>query len=98
MRMLKISSSLAIAAACVALGACSDRLVESPPLGGSVAQNMAAQIVDPSPDSTEIAPPLNGERNNVGQKRYEKGTVIRPRNVRTSNTGGSSNSNSSGGK
>lgn len=88
MRTLKISSThFIIAAASLALVACSDRLVEAPPLGGAVEQNMAAQIVDPNPDSTEIAPPLNGERNNAAQTRYEKGKIIKPEDVRTSSTG-----------
>ena len=94
MRMLKISSiNLVVVAAGAVLGACSDRLVDPPPLGGSVTQNMAAQIVDPNPDSTEVAPPLNGERNNVAQKRYEKGKVLKPRSVNTTSSVGS-NSNS----
>jgi len=96
MRMLRISSVSVVIAAAAALAACTDRLVESPPLGGSVAQNVAAQIVDPNPDSTEVAPPLNGERNNVAQKRYEKGKVLKPRSVNTTSSLGS-NSNSGNG-
>jgi hypothetical protein len=94
MKTLTLSSSLVIAAG-FALAGCSDRLVEPPaPLGGSVIQNHMAQVVDPVPDSTEVAPPLNGERNNAAQKRYEKGTIIIPIDVRTSNvtTAGSGNS------
>jgi len=84
MHTLKVSSSLVLAA--LVLAGCSDRLIEAPPLGGAVAQNAAAQIVDPNPDSTEIAPPLNGERNNAAQTRYEKGKIIKPEDVRTSST------------
>jgi hypothetical protein len=91
MNTLKVSSIAALAA--VVLGACSDRLVEAPPLGGAVAQNTAAQIVDPTPSSTETPPPLNGERNNAAQTRYEKGTTIKPKDVKTSDT-----TSSSGGK
>lgn len=90
MRVFKFSTlrlPLVVVAATAGLGACSDRLIEAPPLGGSVAQNMAAQIVDPNPESTEVAPPLNGERNNAAQTRYEKGKIIKPEDVRTSSGG-----------
>lgn len=83
----------AVAVAAFTLGSCTDRLVEAPPLGGSVAQNAAAQIVDAEPESIETAPPLNGVRNNGAQKRYEDGKVIKPKDVRTSASG----SGSSGG-
>jgi hypothetical protein len=82
MNALKLSS----VAAALLLAACSDRLVEAPPLGGAVAQNASAQIVDPTPTSTETPPPLNGERNNAAQTRYEKGNTIKPKDVRTSDS------------
>jgi hypothetical protein len=88
MNTLKVSSSLVLGA--LVLAGCSDRLVEAPPLGGAVAQNTAAQIVDPTPEPTEVAPPLNGERNNAAQTRYEKGKIIKPEDVRTSSTTSSS--------
>ena len=81
--MFLVSSAIA-----AALAGCSDRLVEAPPLGGAVAQNAAAQIVDPKPESTDVAPPLNGERNNGALTRYETGKVIRPDELRTSTTSG----------
>lgn len=81
MQTLKVSS-LVIAG--FVLAGCTDRLLEPPPLGASVAQNNAAQIVDPVPEPTETPPPLNGERNNAAQTRYEKGKVIAPADVRTS--------------
>ncbi|MBL9098498.1 MAG: hypothetical protein JNK07_16330 [Alphaproteobacteria bacterium] len=91
MDTLKLSSI--VFAAAFSLAACSDRLVEAPPLGGAIAQNAAAQIVDPTPESTETPPPLNGERNNAAQTRYEKGNTIKPKDVKTSDT-----TSSSGGK
>jgi hypothetical protein len=81
MRTLKVFSLLI---AGLTLAGCTDRLLEPPPLGAATAQNRAAQIVDPVPESTEVAPPLNGERNNAAQTRYEKGKVIKPEDVRTS--------------
>lgn len=92
MNMLKIFRVLPVAAIGLALVACTDRLVEAPPLGGAVAQNMAAQVVDPKPESTETAPPLNGVRNNGAQKRYEEGKVIKPKDVRTSTSSSGSGS------
>lgn len=90
MRSFKFSTCLPLIVACATMGlaACSDRLLEAPPLGGSIAQNNAAQIVNAEPASTEVAPPLNGERNNAAQTRYEKGKIIKPEDVRTSSTGG----------
>lgn len=82
------------AAAALTLGSCTDRLVEAPPLGGAVAQNTAAQIVDPNPESIETPPSLNGVRNNGAQKRYEEGKVIKPKDVRTSTSGPGSGSGS----
>jgi hypothetical protein len=79
--MLKVSS-LMIAG--LVLAGCTDRLLEPPPLGAAVAQNKAAQVVDPTPEPTETPPPLNGDRNNAAQTRYEKGKVIAPADVRTS--------------
>jgi hypothetical protein len=94
MIMLKIFRIWPVAVvAALTLVSCTDRLVEAPPLGGAVAQNTAAQIVDPEPESTEVAPPLNGARNNGAQKRYEEGKVLKPKDVRTSASG----SGSSGG-
>ena len=48
------TSSLLIAG--LALGGCTDRLLEPPPLGAANAQNKAAQIVDPVPEPTDIWP------------------------------------------
>lgn len=87
MRTLKVSS-LVIAG--FVLAGCSDRLLELEPLGASIAQNKAAQIVDPTPEPTETPPPLNGERNNAAQTRYEKGKIIKPVDVKTSSQSGSS--------
>lgn len=78
------------------LSACSDRLVEAPPLGDSVQRNMAAQVVNPKPASTDVAPPLNGERDALALTRYEKGKVLKPQTLRTSETRGSGGGGSSG--
>lgn len=86
MKTLTVSSLMM---AGLALAGCTDRLMEPPPLGLATEQNKAAQIVDPQPASTEVAPPLNGERNNAAQTRYEKGKVIQPADVKTNSTSGS---------
>jgi len=72
----------------LSLGACSDRLIEAPPLGNAVQQNMSAQIVNPKPVATDVAPEMNGERDALALTRYEKGKVIKPREIRTSDVGG----------
>ncbi len=92
MNMLKFFQVWPVAAVGLALVSCTDRLVEAPPLGGAVAQNMAAQVVDPKPESIESPPPLNGVRNNGAQKRYEEGKVIKPKDVRTSGAASGSSS------
>ncbi len=76
------------------LAGCSDRLLEPPPLGAAIEQNKAAQIVDPVPEPTDVAPPLSGVRNNAAQTRYEKGQVVKPKDVRTSSQSGSGGSSS----
>jgi hypothetical protein len=85
MNTLKVSS---LVLGTLVLAGCTDRLLEAPPLGGAVAQNAAAQIVDPTPEPTEVAPSLNGERNNAAQTRYEKGKIIKPEDVKTSSSSG----------
>jgi len=75
----------------LALGACSDRVVEPPPLGDATSHNIAAQIVNPKPVPTDVAPEMNGERDAGALTRYEKGKVIKPENAKTSeirNNGG----------
>src|SRR5689334_13101542 len=79
------------------LGACSDRLIEPPPLGNATQQNMAAQIVNEKPVPTDVAPELNGERDAGALTRYEKGKVIKPRDMRTSDFGGNGAGSGSGG-
>jgi hypothetical protein len=86
MRTLTVSSLMLVG---LGLAGCTDRLLEPPPLGAANAQNKAAQIVDPVPEPTDVAPPLNGERNNAAQTRYEKGKVIKPADIKTSSQTGS---------
>ena len=88
------------AALALTLSACTDRLIEPPALGDSTSHNMAAQIVNPKPVSTDVAPPLNGERDAGALTRYEKGKVIKPETMRTSeirNSGGSGGGGGGGG-
>src|SRR5258706_11926768 len=96
---LKTKDILFGAALALVLSGCSDRVVEPPPLGDSMDHNLAAQIVNPKPVSTEVAPPLNGERDALAQTRYEKGKVIKPETMKTSqmrNGGGSSGGDGGG--
>ena len=94
---LKTKDLLLGAALALALAGCSDRLLEPPPLGDSVDRNMAAQVVNPKPVSTETPPPLNGERDAGALTRYEKGKVISPETLRTSEIKGSGGGGGSGG-
>jgi hypothetical protein len=86
MRVTQIAAASFVSLFALAAGGCTDRLVEAPPLGGSVVQNNMAQIVDPKPESIEEPPPLNGERNNAAQTRYEKGRIIKPVDTNTNST------------
>lgn len=57
--------------------------------GNAVRHNMAVQIINPSPDYTGRGPPgLSGMRAARALERYEKGEVIKPKVVPTSEAGG----------
>ncbi|MDP3869325.1 hypothetical protein [Phenylobacterium sp.] len=88
---LRTSTTIALAFAALALGACvSAQGNLSPDYGQSVKQNLAAQIADPDASYRRDTPPAAaGARTNLAQDRYNKGKVIPPTAASASRVGGS---------
>lgn len=88
---LRTSTTIALAIAALALGACvSAQGNLSPDYGQSVKQNLAAQIADPDASYRRDAPPAAaGARTNLAQDRYNKGKVIPPSAASASRVGNS---------
>ena len=63
----------------LALGGCADpHLPLAPDYGNAVATNMAAQIINPAPNTTYREPVTNGERMTDAMDRYRTGKVYPP--------------------
>ncbi len=80
-----IKRIIAVAVSALAVSACTPNDIG---LGDAAKANYAAHIVEPDPayDGPQVA---NGNQTAAAQDRYRKGTVKKPRGVRT--TTGSSN-------
>ena len=55
----------------------------TPGFGNAVAQNQAAHIIDPEPAEVGVPPDFDGRRAALAISRYQRGQVIRPRTVET---------------
>jgi hypothetical protein len=94
-------SFVLFAGAALALSGCTEsRLHNSSDFGVAVRQNLALQTTNPDPHYVGTPPPggADAPRVALAQDRYEKGKVIKPENLQTSqlSTGGSNGSGSGG--
>jgi len=85
MKTLKLMAMLGSVAT---IAACAPQENLHPSFGNAVQQNMAVQIINPSPtySSAEQVPALDGPRAAGAQERYDTGEVIKPERLRTTDT------------
>ncbi len=85
---MKAVTILAVLGAGSLLAACTPQENLHPDFGNSVRHNMSVHIINPNPTygADEQVPTLDGPRAAGGQLRYDKGEVIEPERLRTTNT------------
>jgi hypothetical protein len=72
------------------VAACAPQENLHPDFGNSVRHNMSIHIINPAPQypTANQPPSLDGPRAAAAQERYDKGEVIEPERLRTTETGG----------
>ena len=85
---MKAFTILAVLGAGSLLAACTPQEKLHPDFGNSVRHNMSVHIIDPNPTYSpgQQVPTLDGPRAAGGQNRYDKGEVIQPERLRTTDT------------
>lgn len=87
---MKTLSILAILGIGGLITACTPQEELHPTFGNAVKHNMSLQIINPAPtyNAEQQVPELDGPRAAGTQSRYDKGEVIQPERLRTSDIGG----------
>ncbi|MEO3429565.1 hypothetical protein AAFN88_11940 [Pelagibius sp. CAU 1746] len=85
MKVMAISMVLTAAGL---LASCTPQGDLNPSFGDSVRHNMSVHIINPTPEygASQQIGPLDGPRAAGAQTRYDKGEVIQPERLRTSDT------------
>jgi hypothetical protein len=87
--MMKATTIFTVLTAGGLLVACTPQEKINPDFGNSVRHNMSVHIINPTPEygAAQQIPELDGPRAAGAQTRYDKGEVIQPERLRTSDTG-----------
>ena len=87
---MKMRMEIGLAASALLLAACApsvyqDSTITTVGYGNAVRQNAAVMIIDPQPlSAANVDLDLDGRRAGIAIERYRTGTVIPPRELRTS--------------
>ncbi len=86
--MIKVTTVFTVLTAGGLLVACTPQEKIHPSFGNSVRHNMSVHIINPVPEysASQQIPELDGPRAAGAQGRYDKGEVIQPERLRTSDT------------
>lgn len=86
---MKTTTMLTVLAAGAFVTACTPQGNLHPSFGNSVRHNMSVHIINPAPEysAAQQVPSLDGPRAAGAQVRYDKGEVIPPERLRTTDAG-----------